>query len=173
MGQFLSVEKKRIVRLSMWVIVDSFKYAIFGLCMIKFCTRMHSSRMRTVRCSGRLSCHTCTPSPCMPPYTTHAPLCHACPPLPHTHPMDRMTDACENITFPQLLLRTVKIWQYQPNVGSLRGTLHVYCLCIYCNGKRSGHKALRQIFAFATERNLLDPKPRSKHLSKTRLITPS
>ena len=76
-----------------------------------------------------------TPLPCTPP-TTHA-HCHAhtphhaCPlsriPLPcmpllpymppprHTHsvslpctPPDRMTDACENITFLQLLLRTVK-----------------------------------------------------------------
>ena len=27
----------------------------------------------------------------------------------HLPPVDRMTDACENITFPQLLLRTVKI----------------------------------------------------------------
>ena len=137
-------------------------------------TRMHSSRMRTIRCSGRLSCHVhppatrppplchvhpllhappamhalchahplpcippphsdesmvcfhkwflCTPSlPCMPPsphifpfamhtsFTTHTPLRHACRPSPYTHPPDRMTDACENITFPQLLLRTVKI----------------------------------------------------------------
>ena len=29
-------------------------------------------------------------------------------------PVDRMTDACENITFPQLLLRTVKITYVQP-----------------------------------------------------------
>ena len=29
--------------------------------------------------------------------------------LPDPLPVDRMTDACENITFPQLLLRTVKI----------------------------------------------------------------
>ena len=140
---------------------------------------MHSSRMRDVRCSGRLSCHAC-PLPCMPlphmasslcmPLLCHTcllchthPLHHACPPhhahlramytspLPHTPPamhtslpcmplamrahhchtcppplpymppspcmlschacppVDRMTDACENITFPQLLLRTVKI----------------------------------------------------------------
>ena len=27
----------------------------------------------------------------------------------HLPPVDRMTDTCENITFPQLLLRTVKI----------------------------------------------------------------
>ena len=68
---------------------------------------MHSSKMCTVRCSGRLSCHArpspatyappppCTPLSCMPPFATHA-------------PVDRMTDACENITFPQLLLGTVK-----------------------------------------------------------------
>ena len=30
-----------------------------------------------------------------------------CLPDPHPRPVDRMTDACENITFPQLLLRTV------------------------------------------------------------------
>ena len=64
----------------------------------------------------------CTP-PAMHTPTTHAlhhawipamhASCHACP-LPHTPshhtclpPVDRMTDACENITFPQLLLRTV------------------------------------------------------------------
>ena len=104
--------------------------------------------MRTVRCSGRVSCHACLPAPplcmpfchacpfhthplpCMPPCHTHpscqcmppamyAP-CHACPPPhmpPTTHttpshtcpPPDRMTDACDNITFPQLLLRTVNI----------------------------------------------------------------
>ena len=147
---------------------------------------MHSSRMRTVCCSGRLSCHahsllpcmpptmhapcnTC-PVPCMPLFAMHAPLCHACtppcmppaathtpchtchpchtyplphmPPLPHMspftthvplcyaccplpcmppfathaplamhvpHPLNRITDRCKNITFPQLLLRTVKI----------------------------------------------------------------
>ena len=130
---------------------------------------MHSCRMRTVCCSGRLSCHarpchTCplpctnplprmspchacspvhtslpcmppchTPLPCKPP-ATHAPYhafhplsCmtpNACPSLPctpplcHVHPTllhhafpptDKMTDACENITFPQLLLRTVII----------------------------------------------------------------
>ena len=99
-----------------------------------FKTRMHSSRMRTVHCSGRLSCHTCPPAThtpchaCIPPAThaspyTHAPLamrapCYTCPPpcMPpcHAHPchacpplVDRMTDACENITFLQLLLRTV------------------------------------------------------------------
>ena len=135
-------------------------------------TRMHSSRMRTVRCSGRLSCHvhplphmspppfamytafSMHPLPCMPsathtlyhaypppilmspwfasingfsahpaihtllsmhaPFTTHFSFCHAHL-LHHTHspspcmppftihppPPDRMTDACENITFPQ------------------------------------------------------------------------
>ena len=72
-------------------------------------------------------CHAQPPSPHMPPlprtspFATHAPplphmphLCHAHPlpqyPLPcMPPPVDRMTDACENITFPQLLLRTVNI----------------------------------------------------------------
>ena len=89
-------------------------------------TRMHSSRMRTVRCSGRLSCHA------RPPPATHAPLRHTRPSVPHTPPLPRtpllrhaclplchacpllctefLTHTCENITFPQLLLRTVKTW---------------------------------------------------------------
>ena len=97
-------------------------------------TRRHSSRMRTVHCSGRLSCHT-PPCHAHPPAmhtstmhsppATHAPPCHACPlphmPPHHVHPpamhaapathgaVDRMTDACENIIFPQLLLRAVNI----------------------------------------------------------------
>ena len=32
-----------------------------------------------------------------------------CPGWVYTFPVDRMTDACEKITFPQLLLRTVKL----------------------------------------------------------------
>ena len=122
-------------------------------------TRMHSSRMRTIRSSGRLSynvhrphmhapCHVCPPChacpmlcmppamhaphhacpyhacppPChaCPPPTRHAPAMQACPPLcmpapPTMHapvmhaPLgtECLTDACENISFPQLLLRTV------------------------------------------------------------------
>ena len=51
--------------------------------------------MRTVCCNACLSCHARPPpSPCMPP-------------SPHMPPVDRMTDACGNITFPELLLRTV------------------------------------------------------------------
>ena len=67
---------------------------------------MHSSRMRTVRCSGRLSCHA-HPHACHP---THMPSHHACPPLPRMPLLwtEFLTHACENITFPQLLLRTVK-----------------------------------------------------------------
>ena len=42
-------------------------------------TRMHSSRMRTVHCSGRLSCHSCSP-----PHPHHA--CPSC----HTHPLSCM-----------------------------------------------------------------------------------
>ena len=48
---------------------------------------MHSSGMRTVRCSGRLG---------------------RCLPTGGVHPRGQ-TDVCENITFPQLLLRTVNI----------------------------------------------------------------
>ena len=75
-------------------------------------TRMHSSRMRTVRCSGRLSCHArppchAHPVPCMPPLprmppAMHAPLpcmppatqapCHAC--SHHAHPLPCMPPPC-------------------------------------------------------------------------------
>ena len=49
--------------------------------------------------------HTCPPLPYMPP-----PLCHACPPSPHMPPLPcGQTDACEDNTFAQLLLRTVKM----------------------------------------------------------------
>ena len=74
-------------------------------------TRMHSSRMRTARCSGRLSCHACPrhtcPLPHMPP-----------PPLPRmpsaTHtPLwtEFLTHVCKNIkpilyqNFPCLLTK--------------------------------------------------------------------
>ena len=93
---------------------------------------MHSSRVCTICCSGHVSCHVCPP-PCTPPAmhaschscplpcmspTTHAPTTHT--PLPHMPPAmyallpcmpppctELLTQACENITFPQLLLRTV------------------------------------------------------------------
>ena len=55
-----------------------------------------------------------SPLPCTPPFVTHsptpfatyAPLRHARPP-----PTEFLTHACENITFPQLLLRTVTTWR--------------------------------------------------------------
>ena len=34
-------------------------------------------------------------------------------------PVDRMTDACENITFPQLLLRTVKVTSSEIRISNL------------------------------------------------------
>ena len=75
---------------------------------------MHFNRMRTVRCSGCLSCHRALPLlPHTPPYAMHPP---CMPPAIHALNMhashrarpppsvDRMTDTCENITFPKLLL---------------------------------------------------------------------
>ena len=94
------------------------KYKPFLLCrqIVYSKTRMHSSRMHTVRCSGhlgervvvcqgvsalgvcvylgRVSAQWCLPR------GAHLPL----PPW-----TEFLTHACENITFPQLLLRTVKI----------------------------------------------------------------
>ena len=75
-------------------------------------TRMHSSTMSTVRCSGCLSCHACpaTPTPrhARPLHLTYT-LHHTCPPLPRVLPFtmhapslwtEFSTHACENITFP-------------------------------------------------------------------------
>ena len=53
--------------------------------MLALNTKMHFSRMRAVRCSGRSGGGGVHP------------------------PVDRMIGACENITFSQLLLLTVKI----------------------------------------------------------------
>ena len=72
--------------------------------------------------------HACPPQPCMPPLSCMPPCNHACPPYhacPHNHtcplppptthapppathacpPVNRITDTCKNITFPQLRLR--------------------------------------------------------------------
>ena len=64
-------------------------------------TRMHASRMRTVRCSGRLGGGSawggvCPVDPLDPEADT---------PLS----TEFLTHACENITFPQLLFRMVII----------------------------------------------------------------
>ena len=82
-----------------------------------FETRMHSSRMRTVRCSSRLlrdggGGQSQEGGVCLP---------GGCTPLPT--PVDRHT--CENITFPQLLLRTVKIYQtfFKIIIGNLTQSL--------------------------------------------------
>ena len=68
---------------------------------------MHSSRMHTACCNGHFSSHT-HPLSCIPPAmhvppamqappAMHTPPCHA-----HPRPVNRITDACENITLPQL-----------------------------------------------------------------------
>ena len=52
-------------------------------------SNLRYGRMRTVPCSGRLSCHECHPLPCTPPR--------------HAHPLlNRITDTCESITLTQL-----------------------------------------------------------------------
>ena len=52
--------------------------------------------------------HTHPPQPCMPPTTTHAPTTMLDPPATmHAPPVNRITDTCKNITFPQLRLRAV------------------------------------------------------------------
>ena len=87
-------------------------------------TRMYFSRMHTVRCSGRLSCHACPtthapchacdllcmlPLPCMFPSHTcplpHMPPCHACPllcmPPCHIHPLPCMPPATHTPPLPR------------------------------------------------------------------------
>ena len=71
-------------------------------------TRMHSSRMRTARSSSRPGgLHQAPPGPDppgpgTPPGTRHPP--GSGPPPP---PVNRITDTCKNITFPQLRLWAV------------------------------------------------------------------
>ena len=75
----------------------------------------------------------CMPPPCMPPCTPcHAPAmhvpCHACPhytcPLHACSPVNRLTDRCKNITFPQLCLQaeTVELLVNKPllNVAGVK-----------------------------------------------------
>ena len=64
------------------------------------CTNMHSSRMRTVRCSGRPwfvggGVSACDGGWCLPARGVCLPGGCVCPQDP---PVDRMTDTCKNIT---------------------------------------------------------------------------
>ena len=81
------------------------KYGLLKKWIIIDITRMHSSRMRTVRCIGRVEFGwgLCLSGGCLP---REVPAQEGGVHLP---PVDRMRDACENITFPELLLRTVTI----------------------------------------------------------------
>ena len=69
-------------------------------------TRMHSSRMRTARYSGCLG--GCLPGGCLSRERGCLPK-ECTPPGPKAAipPVNRITDRCKNITFSQLLLRTV------------------------------------------------------------------
>ena len=93
--------------------------------------------------------HACPPFTMHAPFTLHReyPLRHA----PAPPPVDRMTDACENITFPQLLLRTVinETLSGLAPIGSATGVLVdiqcsqlakgqcvLSCLCDWCTWKK-------------------------------------
>ena len=76
---------------------------------------MHSSTMRTVRCSAHLGEGVCLGG-CLPGGCVYlGGVCPGgCPPHRRTtggppHPMNRITDRCKIITFPQILLRMVKL----------------------------------------------------------------
>ena len=75
-------------------------------------TRTHSSRMRTVFSSSRLlgvSAGRCLPGGCLPREVCFIPVCTGAGTLLWT---EWLTDRCENITFPQLRLRTIKKLNY-------------------------------------------------------------
>ena len=85
-------------------------FYLMNRAMITFRTRMHSSRMRTVRCSNHLGGGgTCRPSECgiypggrCLPRECLSRVCLLGVSVPYTLPnVNRITDACENITLPQ------------------------------------------------------------------------
>ena len=75
------------------------------------------------------------PLPCMPPLPYMPPAIpapcgtHPLPRMPpcHAHPQRGQTDTCKNITFPQLLLRTVKRQFYTNQVNSWFFSFH-FCI---------------------------------------------
>ena len=80
--------------------------------------RIHFSRMRTARFSCRLggvyvgvsAPGSVCPDGCLPRGTSALGVYTPCPLHAGIHPpMNRITDRCKNITFPQLRLRAVKI----------------------------------------------------------------
>ena len=119
-------------------------------------------------------CNTCPlamhapspPPPRMPP-ATHAPR-DTCPtpatrPPTTCSPVDRMTDTCENVTFPQLLLRTVIMTRCEQFLTYFKYFLSTFvlgitivekvkndpkqspCRCI-CTTQEQVHYHLKQIF---------------------------
>ena len=116
-------------------------------------TRMHSSRIRTVRFSGHLPCaqailprmsppathaptlchtylsymlpwpcitpidHAYPSSPCMIPFTTHVPLCHACPPFA-MHPLS----PCK----PPPLWTDKHLWKHTPTQTLFAGGNYIW-----------------------------------------------
>ena len=71
-----------------------------GALQMHHATRMHSSRMRTVHCTGHLR-------GCLPLRVSAKGGVHPLWNQRQTPPVNRITESCKNITFPQLLLRTV------------------------------------------------------------------
>ena len=67
---------------------------------------MHSSRMHTVHCSGRLE-GVCLGGVCLGGVCLGRCVCLPRRVYTSPSPVNRMTDRCKNITFPQLCLRTV------------------------------------------------------------------
>ena len=120
---------------------------------------MHSSRVRTVRCSGRLSYHAHTPQSPLP--TMYA-LCHThtfhhayphsiCMPPPfaiHTSLLvNRITDSCKNITCPQLLLQMVitrpNLYSAMADSGSPGGGCHATVLQNFCEEQYENGRSIR------------------------------
>ena len=89
---------------------------------------MHSSRMRTVRCSSHPGGGVCTGG-VYPGAVSARGRGVFLPCGVYTSPRGQ-TDTCENITFPQLLLRTVKM-QKKENIFRTNDFFsHTYCISI-------------------------------------------
>ena len=105
-------------------------------------TRLHSSRMHTVRCSGRLrgvSTRRAVPRGCLPGGVCQGVSAQrevsawgGCLPRQTPPHVKRITVRCKNNTLPQLLLQTVKRWLpkralYTSFVGLLLPTFKICC----------------------------------------------
>ena len=125
----------------------------------KYKTKMHSSRMRTVHCSGRVSCHACPPvmhapyhsacplpdmppslSPCTSPFATHTPLTMHGPhftmhsPLRHTCPNSVDRILLRMVINSNCTLSSTSVYQHESSLKALfRNTSLSVCNVVLWN----------------------------------------